>query len=115
MSYTVLSLLGVAAVLLVDGVVLRTRLVLSRLFWTAYAIVLFCQLITNGILTGRRVVSYDPDMIVGLRVAYAPVEDVLFGFALTLLTLATWVWLGRLRPGTASLPAGGRRAPRRPW
>ncbi len=99
MSYTALSLLGVAAVLIVDLAVLQTRLVLHRVFWAAYAIVLFFQLITNGILTGRRVVRYDPGTIVGLRVAYAPVEDVLFGFALILLTLVSWVWLDRRAHG----------------
>ena len=49
----------------------------------------------NGILTGRHIVIYDPAVILGLRIVYAPVEDLLFGFALVLLTLSLWVWLGR--------------------
>jgi lycopene cyclase domain-containing protein len=40
-------------------------------------------------------VRYDPDAIVGLRIAYAPVEDLLFGFALVLLTLSIWTRLRR--------------------
>jgi hypothetical protein len=47
------------------------------------------------VLTGVPVVRYDPNVIIGWRIAYAPVEDLLFGFALVLLTLSTWVWLGR--------------------
>ena len=95
MSYTIAALLGVAVAVLVDLFVLRTRLVRRRAFWTAYAIVLFFQLVVNGLLTGLRVVRYDPGRIIGWRLAFAPVEDLLFGFALVTLTLSTWVWLGR--------------------
>jgi lycopene cyclase domain-containing protein len=94
-SYTALALIGVAVAVAVDLAVLRTRLLRRRIFWTAYGITLFFQLIVNGILTGRRIVRYDPGAILGWRVAYAPVEDLLFGFALITLTLATWVRLGR--------------------
>ncbi len=95
MSYTALAIVGVLAVLVVDLTVLRTRLVTRRAFWAAYGIVLFFQLLTNGVLTGLRVVTYHPDAILGLRLAFAPVEDLLFGFAMVTLTLSTWVWLGR--------------------
>jgi lycopene cyclase domain-containing protein len=40
-------------------------------------------------------VRYNPEAIVGLRIAYAPVEDLAFGFALVLTSLSVWVWLGR--------------------
>ena len=46
-------------------------------------------------LTGRQVVRYDPGTILGPRIAYAPVEDLLFGFALVTQTLAWWVFWGR--------------------
>jgi lycopene cyclase domain-containing protein len=95
MTYTQAALLGVVATVLLDLVVLRTRLLTRKLFWTAYAIIVFFQLVTNGILTGRKVVTYDPDAILGLRIVYAPVEDLLFGFALVLQTLAWWVFWGR--------------------
>ena len=95
MSYTELALLGVAGAVLVDTVLLRTWLVRRRTYWTAYGIVLFFQLLTNGILTGFDIVRYDPAAILGWRVAFAPVEDLLFGYAMVTLTLSTWVWLGR--------------------
>jgi hypothetical protein len=38
---------------------------------------------------------YDPDAIIGWRLVYAPVEDLVFGFAMVLLTLDLWVWWGR--------------------
>ena len=95
MSYTALALLGVVLAVALDVAVLRTRLVTRRVFWTAYAIVLVFQLLTNGWLTGRDIVTYDPDTILGARLAFAPVEDLLFGFSLVLQTLAWWVWWGR--------------------
>jgi lycopene cyclase domain-containing protein len=95
MTYTQAALLGVAATVALDLFVLRTRLLARKAFWTSYAIVLFFQLVTNGILTGRHVVTYDAAAITGVRVVYAPVEDLLFGFALIVQTLAWWVWWGR--------------------
>ena len=95
MTYTQAALLGVLATVLLDLYVLRTRLLTRKVFWTAYAIVVFFQLVTNGILTGRDIVTYDPEVILGLRIVYAPVEDLLFGFALVVQTLAWWIWWGR--------------------
>lgn len=95
MSYTIAAVLGVAGAAVLDLAVLRTRLLTRKVFWVTYAIVLLFQLVVNGILTGRAIVRYDPAVIVGLRVVFAPVEDLLFGFALVLITLSMWVWLGR--------------------
>jgi lycopene cyclase domain-containing protein len=105
MTYTVAALLGVAGALTVDLLILRTRLVTRVVFWATYPIVFVFQLISNGILTGRHIVIYDPRAILGWRIAYAPVEDLLFGFAMVLLTLSIWVWLGRR--GVQREPAAG--------
>ena len=101
MSYSFLAVLAVLGVLVVDLAVYRTRMVTRPVFWVAYAIVIFFQLLMNGVLTGLDVVTYDPGAIWGPRIAYAPVEDLLFGFALVLLTLATWAAVNR-RANTAS-------------
>ncbi len=107
MTYTTAALIGVVATVVLDLWVLRTRLLRRRAFWTAYAIIVFFQLVTNGVLTGREIVTYDPDVIVGGatpqllgggRIVYAPVEDLLFGFALVVQTMAWWVWWGRRLP-----------------
>jgi lycopene cyclase domain-containing protein len=95
MTYSTLAVLAVVAVLVVDLAVYRTRLVTRPVFWAAYAIVIVFQLLMNGVLTGRGVVTYDPDTIWGLRIAYAPVEDLLFGFAMVTLTLASWAAVNR--------------------
>jgi lycopene cyclase domain-containing protein len=100
-SYSALAVAAVLAVLVVDLGLLRTRLVTRRAFWVTYAIVLGFQLLVNGVLTGLDVVVYDPAAIWGPRIAYAPVEDLLFGFALVTLTLASWAAVNR-RANTAS-------------
>src|SRR3954468_24360473 len=95
MTYTAAAVLGVLGALAVDLGLLRTRLVLGVTFWATYPIILVFQLLANGVLTGLGVVRYRPDGILGVRLAYAPVEDLAFGFALVLLALSVWVWLGR--------------------
>ena len=111
MTYTVAACLGVVLSVVLDLLVLRTRLVARRAFWVAYALVVGFQLVTNGVLTGRGVVAYSSDAVAGVgsspgrtppflgqgRIAYAPWEDLLFGFALVTQTLSWWVFWGRRR------------------
>ena len=108
-SYTVAATIAMLVAILADLLILRTALVRSRTWWTAYGIVLVFQLLTNGWLTGRGIVRYSADAIMGSgrvvfigdgRIVYAPVEDLAFGFALVLMSCAAWVWTGaRTRPG----------------
>lgn len=108
MSYTLGVLVAVGVAVLLDLAVLRTRLLTRRAFWVAYAIVLFCQLIVNGLLTGLGIVRYNPAKIIGWRLAWAPVEDLLFGLAMVTLTLSLWVWAGcraRCAAGPTSQPS----------
>ena len=104
MTYTAIAVVGVLAAVALDRWGARTRLTATRDWWVAYGIIVFFQLLTNGWLTGRRIVRYDPDAIIGTdqvtafgdgRLAYAPVEDLAFGFALVLTTTVVWSWLGR--------------------
>jgi lycopene cyclase domain-containing protein len=99
-SYSALAVVAVVAVAAVDLAVLRTRMVTRPVFWVAYAIVFGFQLLVNGLLAGRGVVRYDPAAIWGVRLVHAPVEDLLFGFALVTLTLASWAAVNR-RANTA--------------
>ena len=103
MTYTLAAAIAVLVAVLADLGLLRTALVRSRRWWAAYGIVLVFQLLTNGWLTGRGIVRYSDHAILGSgrivflgdgRLVYAPVEDLAFGFALVLLTCATWVWAG---------------------
>ncbi|MEP6796776.1 MAG: lycopene cyclase domain-containing protein [Lapillicoccus sp.] len=100
MTYTAAAVLGIAVAVALDLLVLRTRLLATRQWWAAYAVIVFFQLLTNGWLTGRLIVTYAPDAILGDgrvpfvgdgRLAWAPLEDLGFGFALVLSTCALWV------------------------
>jgi lycopene cyclase domain-containing protein len=113
MTYSTLAVVAVVAAIALDLVVLGTRMVLSRPFWVSYAIMLAFQVIVDGLLAGVPVVRYRASAVVGWRVAYAPVEDVLFGFALVLWTLAAWTWLGR-RMSDADRAAQAATSPRPP-
>ena len=109
MTYTQLGVIAVLLVSALDLWVFRTRLITRRVFWVSYAIIVFFQLVTNGLFTGFGIVQYDGDAIIGStspasgappfigdgRIAFAPVEDLLFGFSIVLLTLVLWVFWGR--------------------
>jgi lycopene cyclase domain-containing protein len=109
MTYTELAVIGVLVVIVLDLFVFKTKLLRRRVFWVSYSIVIFFQLVTNGILTGFGIVEYDGASIIGSttpkdsppafigdgRLVYAPIEDLLFGFSLVVLTLIIWIWLGR--------------------
>lgn len=109
MTYTAAAVTGVVAAVLLDVYVVRGRVVLGRVFWCTYPIIFGFQLLSNGILTGRGVVLYNPADIIGLRLVYAPVEDLMFGFALIVLTLSLWV-----RLSAASPPGPDRSGPPAP-
>lgn len=95
MTYTELAILSVGVVIIIDLFILRTRLLSRKSYWTAYAIIVFFQLITNWWLTSRNILSYSEDAIVGWRIAAAPAEDLLFGFSMVTLTMALWIFWGR--------------------
>ncbi len=126
MTYTALGVTAVIAVVALDVLVLRTRMVTRLVFWVSYAIIVFFQLVTNAMFTGFGIVKYDGAAIVGEtspaagpppflgegRIAYAPVEDLLFGFALVLLSISLWIFWGRLgvdRTPTAGPPRWRKR------
>jgi lycopene cyclase domain-containing protein len=90
MTYTAIAITAVFVALTTDYFIARTRLILTKRFWTSYAIIIFFQLITNWWLTSRNIVMYSPDAIMGIRIASAPAEDLLFGFALVTLVLVLW-------------------------
>ena len=108
-SYTAAAAIAMVGAVVADLRILRTTLVCSRTWWTAYGIIVVFQLITNGWLTGRGIVRYSGSAILGSgrivffgdgRIAYAPVEDLAFGFALMLICCAAWVWTGGRIRGT---------------
>ncbi|MDF8265805.1 hypothetical protein [Luteipulveratus flavus] len=116
MSYTALVGCAIPLVVLLDLLVLRTRLVCTATWWASYAVIVGFQLLTNGWLTGRGIVRYDPGTVIGGgqpvlvgdgRLVFAPVEDLGFGFALVLLTCAVWTRLGSRETNRGASGSGG--------
>ncbi len=104
MTYTELTSLALILVVLVDIFVFKTSMLTTRGFWASYAIVLPFQLLTNWWLTSNEIVTYSPDAIIGLRLAGAPIEDLLFGFAMMVGFLSFWVYRNERRAAIASGP-----------
>ena len=109
MTYTQIAIVAAVLAVAIDIRVIKSAVTTRKVFWVSYAIMVFFQLITNGILTGAGIVEYSGIKIIGSdtpvdsrppflgdgRIAYAPVEDLVFGFALIVLTLSMWVRLGK--------------------
>jgi len=95
MIYTDIAIISIIFAAIVDLFIIKNKLLTKKVFWTSYAIILPFQLITNWWLTSRNIVMYSLDAITGIRVASAPAEDLLFGFALILLVMNLWVYWGK--------------------
>ena len=95
MTYSQIAITAAVVAIASDVFIFSQPLLKRRAFWTSYAIILPFQLLTNWWLTSRNIVMYSPDAIFGLRIASAPAEDLLFGFALILSVMGIWEYLGR--------------------
>ena len=95
MVYTDIAIISIIFAVIVDLFIIKNKLLTKKVFWTSYAIILPFQLITNWWLTSRNIVMYSSDTITGIRIASAPAEDLLFGFALILLVMNLWVYWGK--------------------
>ena len=97
MTYTQLAITAVVIAIIFDLYLYATQLLKSKVFWVSYAIIVSFQLLTNWWLTSKNIVMYSSDSIIGFRIASAPVEDLLFGFALVLGVLINWIRLDASR------------------
>lgn len=90
MTYSDIALDAVLLATLLDLFILRTKMATRGIFWLTYLLILPFQLLTNWWLTSKFIVMYSSDQIIGRRLAGAPIEDLLFGFSMILLTLSFW-------------------------
>jgi lycopene cyclase domain-containing protein len=97
-EYTLLTAIGIAAVVLLECVLLRTGIFQTAQYWCAMAIVFAFQVLVDGFLTrlSAPVVIYAPQHHLGIRWPWdIPVEDFGFGFCLVTLTILVWNTVGR--------------------
>ena len=98
-TYTLLAGIMIMLVFILELIWLKSGLLSRGIFWISLAIVTVFQLISNGYLTSENIVNYNPELISGARIAYAPLEDLFFGFALVSLTMFVWTKLKPKAPG----------------
>ena len=90
MIYSDIALDAVLVAVLLDLFILKSQMIARGIFWITYALILPFQLLTNWWLTSKNIVMYSSDQIIGRRLAGAPIEDLLFGFSMIVLSLALW-------------------------
>ncbi len=98
MIYSDIALNAILVAVLLDLFVMRTQMVTRGIYWLTYALILPFQLLTNWWLTSKNIVIYSSSQIIGRRLAGAPIEDLLFGFSLILLTLSLWEFFIKRKP-----------------
>jgi lycopene cyclase domain-containing protein len=97
-EYTLLTVVGIVAVVLLELVLLRTGIFRTAQYWCAMAIVFAFQVLVDGFLTRlpAPVVIYAPQHHLALRWPWdIPVEDFGFGFCLVTLAILAWTKAGR--------------------
>jgi len=95
--YSDIALNAVLLAVVLDLFFLKSQMMTRGIFWITYLLILPFQLLTNWWLTSNEIVMYADSEIIGRRLAGAPIEDLLFGFSMILLTLSAWDYLVRLR------------------
>ena len=90
MIYSDIALNAVFLAVVLDLFLLKSRMMTRGIFWITYFLILPFQLLTNWWLTSNEIVMYGLSDITGQRLAGAPIEDLLFGFSLILLTISAW-------------------------
>jgi lycopene cyclase domain-containing protein len=109
-TYTVLCVVAVVLTLVLERF-LATGLLRDRRYWIALAIVAGFQILVDGWLTCRPIVTYAEAGFSGVRFGCGPidpwprtgravgmpVEDLAFGWALVTQSLLWWVWWGKRR------------------
>jgi lycopene cyclase domain-containing protein len=95
MIYADVALNAVLVAVIFDLYLLRSQMMTRKIFWKTYFLILPFQLLTNWWLTSNKIVMYSDGEIIGTRIAGAPMEDLLFGFSMILLTLSCWEFFAK--------------------
>jgi lycopene cyclase domain-containing protein len=88
-EYTLLAGVSVIAAIALDDA-LRTGVFRKRAFWIAMGVMFLFKLPSNGYLTGRPIVLYNPQEFLGIRLGTIPLEDFFYGFGLITITIVLW-------------------------
>jgi len=93
MTYALLNLFFVIPVL---ALVLFFRpLIRGRVVAATLAVLVVMTAIFDNFIVGSGIVAYDPRLLVGWYLGYAPVEDFAYTVVAALLIPISWWWLER--------------------
>jgi lycopene cyclase domain-containing protein len=92
MSYALLNLIFVLPVLVLLFAY-RWLVHWGTICYTLVALLLMTAVFDNFIV-GSGVVAYDPDLLSGVFIGFAPIEDFAYTLVAALLIPLTWWWLG---------------------
>jgi lycopene cyclase domain-containing protein len=92
MTYALLNLIFVVPVLAVLFA-FRWLVHWGTICYTLVALLLMTAVFDNFIV-GSGVVAYDPELLSGVFIGFAPIEDFAYTLVAALLIPLTWWWLG---------------------
>jgi lycopene cyclase domain-containing protein len=92
MSYALLNLIFVLPVLVLLFAY-RWLVHWGTICYTLVALLLMTAVFDNFIV-GSGVVAYDPQLLSGVFIGFAPIEDFAYTLVAALLSPLTWWWLG---------------------
>lgn len=80
-AYALLAVPFLVFVLLLDVMILKTKVVRTRDFWIILGIMLGFTLVFDQFFTGLPIVFYNEGLISGVRLGFAPIEDFAYTIA----------------------------------
>ena len=102
MTYLLLDLVFLGAVAVVALATFRAHRdpVWRAIGFTAIPLIVLTAVFDN-VLVGTRIVAYDPALISGIRIGYAPVEDFSYAIAAVVLLPCLWALLAPRTPSSS--------------
>lgn len=94
MTMYVLLNLAVLAMLLILPVLMPVRLN-WRGVWITFAIMLVATIVFDSLIIASKIVAYDMDLILGLYIGKAPIEDFAYMIAAALFVPYLWERFGK--------------------
>ena len=91
MTYLLLNLAFMVPIVIYK-VIMRRYLPLTEVAILT-AVLLVMTAIFDNFIVGTGIVDYDPDLISGVRIGYAPIEDFFYTLAAIVLIPSLWNWL----------------------
>lgn len=80
-TYFAFILCLISTVVFLD-LILKTRAYTSKNMWRSVGIIVLLTVIFDNLIVGLDIVRYDPNLISGIRIGYAPIED--FSYSLVI-------------------------------